>query len=106
MYILKVYLMSKSKLVLNALVLAATLGASSVSFAQDKFDLQMWQDTQKIFAMLDKNKNSMVDKAEFLEMMGKSYDMAMEKMGTKGGTKMTAKQFQEFFEMMHGRRGG
>jgi Ca2+-binding EF-hand superfamily protein len=103
---LKVNFMNKSKLVLNALVLAAALGTAGTTFAQDKFDLQMWQDTQKIFAMLDKNKNSMVDKAEFLEMMGKSFDMAMDKMGTKGGTKMTAKQFQEFFEMMHGRRGG
>jgi Ca2+-binding EF-hand superfamily protein len=98
--------MNKSKLVLNALVLAAALGSSSMTFAQDKFDLQMWQDTQKIFAMLDKNKNGMVDKAEFLEMMGKSFDMAMEKMGTKGGTKMTTKQYQEFSEMIFGRKGG
>ena len=34
---------------------------------------------------IDKNKDGMVSKAEFLEMMGKAYDMKAKEMKVKGG---------------------
>ncbi len=34
---------------------------------------------------IDKNKDNMVSKAEFLEMMGKAYDMKAKEMNVKGG---------------------
>jgi hypothetical protein len=44
---------------------------------------------------IDKNKDKMVSKAEFLEMMGKVYDMKAKEMKIKGGDKMTAEEFQQ-----------
>ncbi len=41
----------------------------------------------KIFEMADKNKDSMVTKQEFLDAMGKAYDMKMEKMKASKDTK-------------------
>lgn len=45
--------------------------------------------------MMDKNKDGMVSKAEFLEMMGKLYDAKAKKMGSKGGV-MNSIEFDEF----------
>ena len=45
--------------------------------------------------MMDKNKDGMVSRAEFLEMMGKLYDMKAKKMKSKGGV-MTSIEFDEF----------
>jgi hypothetical protein len=45
--------------------------------------------------MMDKNKDGMVSKAEFLEMMGKVYDMKAKKMKSKGGV-MSSIEFDEF----------
>ena len=53
--------------------------------------------------MMDKNKDSMVSKAEFLEMMGKLYDAKAKKMGSKGGV-MTSIEFDEFAKYL--RAGG
>jgi hypothetical protein len=45
--------------------------------------------------MMDKNKDGMVSKAEFLEMMGKVYDMKAKQMKSKGGV-MSSIEFDEF----------
>jgi len=45
--------------------------------------------------MMDKNKDGMVSKAEFLEMMGKLYDAKAKKMGSKNGV-MNSAEFDEF----------
>lgn len=45
--------------------------------------------------MMDKNKDGMVSRAEFLEMMGKLYDAKAKKMGSKGGV-MNSIEFDEF----------
>ena len=37
------------------------------------------------FKTMDKNKDSMVSKAEFLEMAGKTFDMYAKEVGAKGG---------------------
>ena len=44
--------------------------------------------------MMDKNKDGMVSKAEFMDMMGKMWDAKAKKMGVKGG-KMSSAEFEE-----------
>jgi hypothetical protein len=53
--------------------------------------------------MMDKNKDGMVSKAEFLEMMGKVYDMKAKQMKSKGGV-MSSIEFDEFAKYL--RAGG
>jgi len=53
--------------------------------------------------MMDKNKDGMVSKAEFLEMMGKVYDMKAKQMKSKGGV-MSSVEFDEFTKYL--RAGG
>ena len=53
--------------------------------------------------MMDMNKDGMVSKTEFLEMMGKVYDMKAKKMGSKNGV-MTSIEFDEFIKYL--RAGG
>jgi hypothetical protein len=45
----------------------------------------------EIFAMADKNKDSMITKQEFLDAMSKAYDMKMEKMKASKDGKMMMK---------------
>jgi Ca2+-binding EF-hand superfamily protein len=49
--------------------------------------------------MMDKNKDGMISKAEFLEMMGRLYDMKAKKMRSKGGV-MSSIEFDEFARYM------
>lgn len=44
---------------------------------------------------MDKNKDGMVSRAEFLEMMGKAYDMKAKEMKSKGGM-MSSDDFKQF----------
>jgi hypothetical protein len=53
--------------------------------------------------MMDKNKDGMVSKAEFLEMMGKVYDMKAKQMKSKNGV-MSSIEFDEFAKYL--RAGG
>jgi Ca2+-binding EF-hand superfamily protein len=53
--------------------------------------------------MMDKNKDGMISKAEFLEMMGKVWDAKAKKMGVKGD-KMTPAEFDEIAKYL--RAGG
>lgn len=67
--------MKKSMLAAMIMTSMAVGGFSSPAFAQEavmSFD--------EIFRMSDKNKDSMVTKAEFLDAMGRAYDMKMAKM--------------------------
>ena len=51
-------------------------------------------------AMIDKNKDGMVSKQEFMAMMDKAYDMKAKKMGAKGGM-ITQAQMQEFLKSLY-----
>ena len=53
--------------------------------------------------MMDKNKDGMVSKKEFMDMMGMAWDMNAKKMGAKGD-KMTPDQFKEI--LMYLKAGG
>jgi hypothetical protein len=49
--------------------------------------------------MMDKNKDTMVSKKEFMAMMDKAYDMKAKTMGAKGGM-MTEAQMKEFLKSL------
>lgn len=49
--------------------------------------------------MMDKNKDTMVSKKEFMAMMDKAYDMKAKAMGAKGGM-MTEAQMKEFLKSL------
>ena len=51
--------------------------------------------------MMDKNKDGMVSRKEFLDMMGMAWDMNAKKMGVKGGM-MTTDQFKDMLTYMQG----
>jgi Ca2+-binding EF-hand superfamily protein len=53
--------------------------------------------------MMDKNKDGMVSKQEFMDMMSMAWDMNARKMGATGG-KMTPDQFKEV--LMYLKAGG
>lgn len=59
------------------LAMALGTGVAMPAFA-DSHDTNM--SFEMIFKMADKNKNNMVTKQEFLDAMGKAYDMGMKKM--------------------------
>jgi hypothetical protein len=68
--------------------LAAGMGAEYYPFA----DIMSMK-------MIDKNKDSMVSKKEFMDMMSMAWDMNAKKMGAKGG-KMTSEQFSELLQYL------
>ncbi len=50
--------------------------------------------------MIDKNKDGMVSKKEFIAMMDKAYDMKAKAMGAKGGL-MSEAQMREFLKSLY-----
>ncbi|MFN7573022.1 MAG: hypothetical protein ACK5TK_16455 [Betaproteobacteria bacterium] len=91
---------------LAATALALGLGAASIAMpaSADPGDMSF----EQIFKMADKNNDKMITRAEFLEAMGKAYDMKMEKM-KKGkdagkmmkGDAMTLDGFRSFINDIH-----
>jgi hypothetical protein len=87
-----------SKKLTAVLVIATAMGGLSVPAraaegTQDDFMLLFKMQ------MLDKNKDSMVSKKEFMAMMDKAYDMKAKAMGAKGGM-MTEAQTKEFLKSL------
>lgn len=67
-----------------ALALGLMTAAATLPARADMGDITF----NAIFAMADKNKDSMVTKQEFLDAMSKAYDMKMEKMKAASDGKM------------------
>lgn len=61
----------------SAAALAILAATASLPARADSHDTNM--SFEMVFKMADKNKDGMVTKAEFLDAMGKSYDMKMSK---------------------------
>ena len=61
-----------------------------------------YQDPFMLFKMsvLDKNKDGMVSKKEFMAMVEKAYDMKLKQMGVKGGL-MTEDQTQALLKSLY-----
>lgn len=93
------------KTVLAATLVALGLAAGAVSMAAraDSHDTQM--NFEMIFKLSDKNKDGMVTRAEFLDAMGKAYDMKMDKMKKDGkmvkGDAMTRDGFKSLINDIH-----
>lgn len=92
----------QSKRLIAVLSTAIALGAFGTAAHAEKEDDMSFSGMFKL-DRLDKNKDKMVSKAEFLEMMGKVYDMKAKEMKVKGGM-MTDKDFQQV--LMYLKAGG
>jgi predicted HTH transcriptional regulator len=82
--------------------LAASFSFASLPARAETMDDMRFGDIATMKTM-DKNKDGMVSRAEFLEMMGKVYDMKAKKMKSKGGV-MSSIEFDEFAKYL--RAGG
>jgi hypothetical protein len=79
-------------------IASAVAGFSGVARAQEGT-----QDDFMLFfkmAMMDKNKDGMVSKQEFMAMMDKAYDMKAKAMGAKAGM-ITEAQMKEFLKALY-----
>ena len=96
--------MNHHKLVAGTVLLAAlTLGTSS-GHAQAPTNAEYYPFAEVMaMKMIDKNKDGMVSRQEFLDMMAMSWDMNAKKMGVKGD-RMTPQQFSEI--LMYLKAGG
>ncbi len=83
---------------------AAALLAGGTAFAAGPTNAEYYP-FQEIMSMkmIDKNKDGMVSKKEFMDMMDKTWEMNAKKMGAKGDA-MTPDQFKEI--LMYLKAGG
>jgi len=86
----------KSKKLVYGLVLAAASLVSFNSFA----DGYKYFEEARAFKAMDKNKDGMVSKAEFLDMAAVMFDMKAKEMGAKD-MKMTEAQMKEFYKALY-----
>ena len=88
----------------SSLAIAAALLASGSAFAAGPTNAEYYP-FQEIMSMkmIDKNKDGMVSKKEFMDMMTMAWEMNAKKMGVKGDM-MTDAQFKEI--LMYLKAGG
>jgi hypothetical protein len=96
--------MKRSLIAVSALSLGLLAATASLPARADMGDITF----NMIFEMADKNKNSMITKQEFLDAMGKAYDMKMAKMKTgkdadkmMKGDAMTKEGFKSLINDIH-----
>jgi hypothetical protein len=95
--------MNRSLLAASAVTLGLMATTLSLAARADSGDLTF----NAIFAMADKNKDSMVTKQEFLDAMSKAYDMKMAKMKSSNdstmmkGDAMTKDGFKSLINDLH-----
>lgn len=83
--------------------LIATLAVATAGFAGPALAQEGTQDDfMLLFKMtaMDKNKDGMVSKKEFMAMIDKAYDMAAKKMGARGGL-LSEAQMREFLKSLY-----
>ena len=86
------------------LALAASLLCTASAFAAGPTNAEYYPFSEIMaMKMMDKNKDGMVSKKEYMDMMSKAWDMNAQKMGVKG-EKMTQQQFNEV--LMYLKAGG
>lgn len=87
-----------------AVTMTATLLAAGSALAAGPTSAEYYP-FQEIMSMkmMDKNKDGMVSKKEYMDMMSKAWDMNAKKMGAKGDA-MTRDQFNEV--LMYLKAGG
>lgn len=94
----------KLKQITASLALACTVLASGTAFAAGPTNAEYFPFAEIMsMKMMDKNKDGMVSRKEFMDMMGMAWDMNAKKMSVKG-EKMTDGQFKEV--LMYLKAGG
>jgi hypothetical protein len=94
----------KAKQLTATLALAAATLASGSAFAAGPTSAEYYPFAEIMsMKMVDKNKDGMVSKKEFMDMMSMAWDMNAKKMGAKGEM-MTDAQFKEV--LMYLKAGG
>jgi Ca2+-binding EF-hand superfamily protein len=96
--------MSIKRLSLALPFAAALVMASTSSWAQSSGPTEPIAGLFKM-ANMDKNKDGMISKKEFLDMMSKAWDMQAAEMKVKGG-KMTGDQIKELERILGRTLGG
>jgi hypothetical protein len=92
-----------TKKIAGAFALAACVLAGGNAFAQGPTNAEYYPLVEIMsMKMIDKNKDGMVSKKEFLDMMTMAWDMNATKMGVKGD--MTGDQFKQI--LMYLKAGG
>ncbi|WP_372524802.1 EF-hand domain-containing protein [Piscinibacter sp.] len=87
--------MKVQSLARSVIMATALLGVSSTVFAAGEDPLYpLFQ-----MEMMDKNKDGMVSKKEFMDMMSKAWDMKAKEMKVKGSN-MTAEQIKELEKVL------
>ena len=89
----------RSTTITTAVLVAAAIAgfgapAQAIEGTQDDFMILFKMD------MMDKNKDGMVSKKEFMAMMDKAYDMKAKAMGAKNGM-ITEAQMREFLKSLY-----
>ena len=88
----------------GSLALATSLLACGSAFAAGPTTAEYYPFAEIMsMKMIDKNKDGMVSKKEFMDMMSMAWDMNAKKMGVKGD-KMKSEDFQQL--MMYLKAGG
>ena len=88
----------------GSFALAATVLASGTAFAAGPTNAEFYPFAEIMsMKMIDKNKDGMVSKKEFMDMMTMAWEMNAKKMGVKGDM-MTDAQFKEI--LMYLKAGG
>ena len=92
--------MSKIQPTLGRLALCASILCASSAFAAGPTNAEYYPFSEIMaMKMMDKNKDGMVSKKEYLDMMSKAWDMNAMKMGVKGDN-MTRQQFDEVLQYL------
>lgn len=94
--------MKKSVLAATMVTLGLAASAYSLPARADSHDILNFE---LVLKMADRNKDGMVTRAEFLDAMGKAYDMKMDKMKKDGkmvkGDAMTRDAFRSLLNDIH-----
>jgi hypothetical protein len=90
----------------GCIALALSLMSAGTAFAAGA-DGPEWMQFSQIMAMkmMDKDKDGMVSKTEYMDMMTKAWEMNAAKMGVKGD-KMTSEQYKQFQHYLQAGAGG
>ncbi|MBC7605136.1 MAG: hypothetical protein H7255_21065 [Ramlibacter sp.] len=94
----------KLKTIASSLAIAAAFVVSAPAFAAGHTNAEFFPFAEIMsMKMIDKNKDGMVSKKEFMDMMTMAWEMNAKKMGTKADM-MTDAQFKEL--LMYLKAGG
>jgi hypothetical protein len=89
-------------MIARSIATALVVASAATGFSQPALAQEGTQDFMQLFTMpmMDKNKDGMVSKKEFMAMMDKAFDMKAKAMGAKAGM-ITEAQMKEFLKSLY-----